>query len=340
MAITISNRLITISTAALVCAASVVAAVLPGTTLLPGNTVLPGATALPGNTAMARTRHTGTAQTPGRAAAVSARSAASVAGYWTSTRMRSAVADSWKDGDTMGQGLRWAHAGAVTRTTGKVFFTLDGTNYVCSGTAISSARQDVVLTAAHCVGNATGRWASNWLFVPGYRDGTQPYGAFTARKFYVSRQWSGDAQSASAERHDVAFVTVNPSNGRRLGEAVGGQPVAFGDAATKLAGKAGAGTYVFGYPSEPPFSGEYTDYCAGAAQRTSADAATDAVGLDCGMTAGDSGGPWLADFSPRTGTGTVIAVTTYKFSNDRGELYGTMLDANARELYDEANAGR
>jgi V8-like Glu-specific endopeptidase len=252
--------------------------------------------------------------------------------------MRSAVAD--QDGDTMGQGLRWAHAGAVSRTTGKVFFTLDGTNYVCSGTAISGARQDVVLTAAHCVGNAFGQWASNWLFVPGYRDGTRPYGAFTARDFYVSRQWSGDAQSASAERYDVAFVTVNPSNGRRLGQAVGGQPVAFGEAATRLAGEAGAGTYVFGYPSEPPFSGEYLDYCAGAAQRASADAATDAVGLDCGMTAGDSGGPWLAGFSPRTGTGTVVAVTTYKLSNDRGELYGTVLDANARELYDEANAGR
>lgn len=334
MAITISNRLITISTAALVCVASVVAAVLSGTTALPGNT------ALPGTTAMARTRHPGTVRPPGHAASVSARSAASVAGYWTSTRMRSAVADSWKDGDTMGQGLRWAHAGAVTRTTGKVFLTLDGTDYVCSGTAISSARQDVVLTAAHCVGNAIGQWASNWMFVPGYRDGRQPYGAFTARKFYVSRQWSGDAQSASAERYDVAFVTVNSSNGRRLGQAVGGQPVAFGDAATRLAAKPGADTYVFGYPSKPPFSGEYTDYCAGAAQRTSADAAADALGLDCGMTAGDSGGPWLAGFGPRTGTGTVVAVTTYKFSNDRGELYGTVLGANARELYDEANAGR
>jgi V8-like Glu-specific endopeptidase len=325
MSITISNRLITISTAALVCAAPAVAAVLPGTT------------------AIARAQHTAPARSPGRAASVSARSvarAASVAGYWTSARMRSAVADSWKVGDTMGQGLRWAHAGAVARTTGKVFFTLDGTDYVCSGTAISSASQDVVLTAAHCVGNAIGKWAGNWTFVPGYSDGKQPYGAFTARKFYVSPQWSGDAGSASAERYDVAFVTVNPSDGRRLGQVVGGQPAAFGDAATGLAGKAGAGTYVFGYPSEPPFSGEYTDFCAGAARQTSADTANDAVGLDCGMTAGDSGGPWLAGFSPQTGTGTVVAVTTYKLSSDRGELYGTVLDANARELYDEANAGR
>ena len=37
--------------------------------------------------------------------------------------------------------------GEVRDTTGKVFFTLGGTNYVCSGSAVTSGNKDVVLTA-------------------------------------------------------------------------------------------------------------------------------------------------------------------------------------------------
>jgi hypothetical protein len=51
------------------------------------------------------------------------------------------------------------------------------------------------------------------------------------------------------------------------------------------------------------------------------------------MTAGDSGGPWLAGFSPRTGTGRVYAVTAYKMSSDLRVLYGAVLGPQARALY-------
>ncbi len=55
------------------------------------------------------------------------------------------------------------------------------------------------------------------------------------------------------------------------------------------------------------------------------------------MTAGDSGGPWLAGFSPRPGSGQVVAVSTYKVSGDLRVLYGAVLGPQARALY---RAGR
>ncbi|MBO0802080.1 MAG: hypothetical protein J2P25_03265, partial [Nocardiopsaceae bacterium] len=100
----------------------------------------------------------------------------------------------------------------------------------------------------------------------------------------------------------------------------------------------GRSMYVFGYPSDPPFTGLYPDYCAGIARQAPLDAANSAAVMPCGMTAGDSGGPWLARFSPRAGTGTIVAISTYKYNDGAKSLYGTMLGPGARSLYQAANA--
>lgn len=289
---------------------------------------------------------TGSLPTAGQPAAVTVAEQIAVARYWTPARMRAAVparadvrapalaghsARAWLTGNTAGWGLRWTHGGAVARSTGKVFFTLDDVNYVCSGSAVASAHGDVVLTAAHCVSGGAGQWASNWIFVPGYRDGTRPHGAFTARRFFVSPRWTEHAGTAN-ERYDVAFVTVNPppapSESRQAGMLLpAGQPVAFSQPFA-------AGTaYVFGYPAEPPYSGLYPNYCAGPAQP----GGLGVTRTRCAMTAGDSGGPWFAGFSPRTGTGTIVAITTYKISDNPRVLYATVLGPAARVLYQEAD---
>lgn len=288
------------------------------------------------------------AASPARASAV-VRQQSGAAGYWTPPRMRAAMRNAWSDGDSLGSALRWEHGGAVARMTGKVFFTLDGTDYVCSGAAVGG---DVVLTAAHCTGNGAGDWAANWTFVPGYAGGTAPYGSFAARRFYVPPQWAAQrgASSVKAEKYDVAFVTVNPSRpaghggqgrgpvrggtgARRLGQVTRGLAVAFGS--TPLNGR---DTYVFGYPSVPPFSGQYPDFCAGRARQTAKDIANGAAAITCGMTAGDSGGPWITGFSPRTGAGVVVAVSTYKYSDGARMLYGTRLGREAERLYVAASA--
>jgi hypothetical protein len=258
--------------------------------------------------------------------------------YWTRARMEAAVPlGGTGGGDTASRGLRWVRGGAVAQATGKVFFTLNDNDYVCSGSAVSSPHADLVLTAAHCVSDGQGNWASNWMFVPGYADGMQPYGAYTARRFFVSPRWTGADDS---ESYDVAFVTVNPATlygaTPHVTTMPGAFPASFGAGlGAGLGAGSAAATYVFGYPSQPPFSGLYLDYCAGQA-RVSVGQGFD--GVPCGMTAGDSGGPWLAGFSPSAGTGTIVAVTTFKYSDDSRLLYGTELGTSARALYQEASA--
>jgi hypothetical protein len=121
----------------------------------------------------------------------------------------------WLTGNTAGRGLRLEHGGAVADAVGKVFFTLGAISYVCSGTLVHSEHVDVVLTAAHCVSGGRGRWATRWTFVPGYRDGAEPYGQYTARRFFVSPKWTGP--DGASERYDIAFVQVAP--GPRHGRA-------------------------------------------------------------------------------------------------------------------------
>jgi V8-like Glu-specific endopeptidase len=222
---------------------------------------------------------------------------------------------------------RWSGGGAVADTTGKVFFSMGGDDYVCSGSTVASTNSDVVLTAAHCVKNGSGTWAANWTFVPGYSDGDAPYGSYTARQFYVSSAWSAKGDND----YDVAFVTVNQASlsgdAVPVGEEVGGQGIRFGVQPRV--------TTVFGYPSDPPYTGQQLFYCSGATTPDPYHATSD-VGVHCGMTAGSSGGPWLDGFDWATGTGTITSVSSFKYSNNNQILYGPRLGSAAQSLYQAA----
>ncbi|HEY2442280.1 MAG TPA: trypsin-like serine protease [Streptosporangiaceae bacterium] len=226
-------------------------------------------------------------------------------------------------------GQAWPGGGAVARTTGKVFFTMSGHDYVCSGSAVASRHLDVVMTAGHCVKDGTGAWATNWTFVPGYANGQDPYGSYTARRFFVAGPWSTKADND----YDVAFVTVNPARAHgtkvALGREVGGQPIAFGSQPAE--------EIAFGYPSDQPYDGQQLYYCGGS---TSPDPyhLTGDTGLYCALTAGTSGGPWLSGFDQATGTGTITSVSSFKYSNDDLTLYGPELGSSARALYHAAQA--
>ena len=268
--------------------------------------------------------------------------------------------------DTAGDGLAWTHGGAVAAAVGKIFFTLANEDYVCSGTLVRGKRVDVVLTAAHCVTSGpgrvsaarshavlsntglsntglsntgpantgpantgpagTGRWATNWMFVPGFRDGLEPYGEYTALRFFVTSDWTGP--QGGTEQYDVAFVQVAAAT--RYGGAGAAEPPGLPVEFTSRQDSAPLRrAFVFGYPAEPPYSGLNLSYCAGPSA-----ASGGSVRTACGMTAGDSGGPWLAGFGPRSGT--VVAVSTYKVSGDLRVLYGAVLGPRARAIYEQA----
>jgi hypothetical protein len=261
---------------------------------------------------------------PGTRARMAARNLDAVPGTWAVS------ADPWV------AGARWTEGGAVIRTTGRVFFTLAGTDYSCSGSTVDSANADVVITAAHCVSDGQGKWATHWIFVPGYNDGHEPYGAYPARTFFAASRW----QHGADENDDVAFVAVGPASGSGSGgtgydfkqgrlhvvDVVGSQQIQFGSrAATEI---------LFGYPSVGQYHGRYLDYCDGGLSPDpygSPDA-----GIECTMTEGASGGPWFSGFDPLTGLGIITGVTTFRYSGSGVTLYSVDLGAVARTLYDQA----
>jgi V8-like Glu-specific endopeptidase len=293
----------------------------------------------------------------GVVAQVAAGTAASSVGYWTPSRMAAAlrVADGGPsasagrgrvrrlarqvaavrpDGGTTGKGLRWTGQGAVAAAVGKVFFTLGEEDYVCSGALVGGERTDVVLTAAHCVTGGPGpggaqQWATNWMFVPGFAAGLLPYGEYAARRFFVSPDWTGPA--GGREQYDAAFVQVGPPSVDGVAAAAQlppGLPVRFAD--RQEAAPLGQ-AYVFGYPALGPYNGLDLSYCAGPAAGSGG-----SVRTPCDMTAGDSGGPWLAGLGAGTNGGPVVAVSTYKVSGDPRVLYGAVLGPQARALYERA----
>ncbi|MEZ0076881.1 serine protease [Planotetraspora sp. GP83] len=218
-------------------------------------------------------------------------------------------------------GSQWDAGGSVTRTTGRVFLSMNGVDFVCSASAVRSANRDVVVTAGHCVKDGSGPWAENWTFIPGYQDGRQPYGTFSARRMFVPGPWSRSGD----DDHDVGMVAVTSQGGSHLADAVGGQQIGF-------APRRGLRTYGFGFPADAPYDGEHLLYCAGVVHGDPQGQTRD-QGLRCDLTAGASGGPWLSDFDPATGRGTLTSVSSFKYSNDHGTMYGPYFGAATRDLF-------
>lgn len=216
--------------------------------------------------------------------------------------------------------------GTVTHTTGKVFFTLGGTNYVCSGSSVSAANRDLVLTAGHCLNEGPGAYATNWAFVPAYDDGARPHGTFTARKLVTTTQWAeqGDFD------HDVAFAVMNPVNGTDLADTVGAQGIGF---------NLPRGEYVhaFGYPQASPYDGSDIAWCHGTVIQDTFGGSAD-QGLDCNMTGGSSGGPWFRAYDATAGVGTLTSVNSFKYRAGRYKSYmfGPYLGSVAQNLYGTA----
>jgi hypothetical protein len=224
-------------------------------------------------------------------------------------------------------GALWTGRGRIEATTGKVFFSLAGRDFVCSAGTVASANRDLVVTAGHCVKDGTGAWATNWIFVPGYRDGVSPYGGFTARRMYVPGKWS----SAGSDDDDFAMVALATAAGQHVTDVAGSQSIGFGR-------RRGREAYAFGYPATGAYDGERLAYCSG---RTHADPhrLSTGQGLRCDMTQGSSGGVWLSGFDPATGTGIVTSVSSFKYADDSDTMYGPYFGDTARALYQEAGRG-
>ena len=257
-----------------------------------------------------------------------------VASYWTAERMRAAKpADLGSDvasatAPARGAAIKIADTGAkrpqqqmatasITSTTGKVFFTLGGGNYVCSGSATSSSNRDVVTTAGHCVNEGPGAFATNWAFVPAYDNNSRPYGTWTARTLVTTSAWANQGDI----NYDGGFAVMNTLGGQHLTDVVGGQGITFNQARWLY-------YTAYGYPAAPPFNGETLKSCAGYAQ-DDIYGGTQSQRIPCDMTGGSSGGPWF------TG-GLLNSVNSFGYGGVPNQMFGPYFGSAIQSAYNAA----
>ena len=105
------------------------------------------------------------------------------------------------------------------RAAGKLFFNIGTSSFICSASLI---KPGIVVTAAHCVANyGQSQFYSGWQFVPGYRNGSAPYGVWTAKSAYVLTKYfngtDGCAVFGVVCPDDVALIVLNGAPGSTTG---------------------------------------------------------------------------------------------------------------------------
>ena len=200
--------------------------------------------------------------------------------------------------------------------TGKLFFRnpVDGKNYVCSA---SVYRQRLVITAGHCVFNASSvvanrRYMTNFLFIPALNTGVGPTGSWTVRARLAAPAWRAGT-GAVPNSQDVAIMETNDRLVGRVLRKISFFTGYYGYQSGSLSPNH---LTVLGYPCN-------IDSC-NRMQQTNAQifnsGGNNTWRLGSAQRGGTSGGPWLRDFgvlgvgapSPSSiGPNIVKSVTSY-----------------------------
>jgi Trypsin-like peptidase domain len=205
---------------------------------------------------------------------------------------------------------------------GKIFFTIPGEgDAACSGTLVASRRQNVVFTAGHCVHYPGSAPSSNLVFVPGYRDGAQPFGEYPAISVLAPGEWSS--------RFDISYDVAIVQLATPLERTLGARGVAFN--------KAPNTSYrIFGYPGHPspPYNGERLIQCDASffALESVASHPFSTIAFPCGMRQGSSGGGWV---NPE---GQVVSVVSHGYTDPSldGLIVGPYFGDAVQRLYNAA----
>jgi V8-like Glu-specific endopeptidase len=219
-----------------------------------------------------------------------------------------------------------AQSEAPVKTIGKVFFTLAGANYVCSGNSVSAKNKSTVSTAGHCINEGPGAFATNFVFVPAYQNGAAPYGKWAATSLHAPTQWSSGGDMA----YDTGFAVVaRNGSGQYLADVVGASGVAFNQAR-------GLTYKSFGYPAASPFDGESLKSCTGTASNDPYNPQFNTQGIPCDMTGGSSGGPW---FIGTSSSGAQNSINSYGYDRS-AVMYGPYWGSVIQQAYNSAAAAR
>ncbi len=214
---------------------------------------------------------------------------------------------------------------------GRLFFRLDGEEYVCSGTVVDSRGRNVVITAGHCVYDPPlGKWVTDMVFVPGYTRSdldNAPFGTFNATWLATTAHWKGGADT-EAHSYDFGAVALDSP----LQNQTGARKIEFDAELTDRT------VEIFGYPvmPSPEYDGEDLIRCIPASLDFDLrPPPAPYMAWPCDMTKGASGGGWIAD---RTYLTSVVSYG-YDQASLKRRLYGPQLGSEAIAVYRSPNIG-
>jgi V8-like Glu-specific endopeptidase len=184
---------------------------------------------------------------------------------------------------------------------GAIFSRSASGNHFCTASVVASPGHDLLMTAAHCIHGGKGAgYNTDIVFIPGYQDGSAPFGVWTPSALLVDPQWS----TSSDPDFDVGFVVLRPLDGKNIQDVLGANQIGFDAGFTNL-------VRVTGY--------QVKFQCAG-------------------FFGGTSGSPWITRFDPGTKTGTIVGVIGgYQEGGDTDAIsYSVYLNGDIRTLYEQA----
>lgn len=212
---------------------------------------------------------------------------------------------------------------------------VDGGRHQCSAAVVASQSRRLLATAAHCVW-LDGAWRLDGAhFIPGWAGGEEPYGRWAVDTAFLPPAWqqaNSPIEDVAADT-DFAFVSLLPREGRLPEQVLGAQGVRWtvGEQVEVAA---------LGYPALGSYDGQSLRGCIGSAAveefaREPDQPAGRVLAMDCDMTEGASGGPWLTGPDAPDGRGQLVGVVS---GGDDTSLVSPLFDEAARTIYDAADS--
>jgi V8-like Glu-specific endopeptidase len=191
----------------------------------------------------------------------------------------------------------------------------------CTAAMVRSPRQNLAITAAHCLLGRRLGTKGNVSFAPGYHNGRFPHGLWTVMSEIVDSNWRRNHNP----NDDVAFLVIG--HGRRIQRFTGAETVRTGIRLPAI-------VQVIGYPdnTNEPVT------CTAPARALHLAGYRQLVFYCGGFTNGTSGGPFLMNVSRRTGEGEVVGVIGgYQTGGNLPDIsYSAQFLRNVADLYKQA----
>lgn len=214
------------------------------------------------------------------------------------------------------------HSAFPHNMNGKLFFKKGGVDHKCSA---STGGQRLVWTAGHCVRYAD-QWNTDFVFVPGYYNGNEPFGRFYFYQTFIHQEWSTRENYA----YDYALIVMRPNTANQwVGDVVGWNGYQYGLDPATISWK------IMGYPGFAPFDGTTQYHCTSNMVGRDTGSRPRPISVTCDGTGGISGGPWVKDWSA-TNYGYVNGIASYR-QNNPDILFGPYFDAAVKTMYDSAD---